>query len=476
MTIDPYFSGLPFRAAASASFFESRDDHFTHTPLSSHKATMVTVPCPSRVLPSTSYIKVIDMHTSGEPTRIVIEGYPILDGSTLLEKRANASRCHDKIRRRLMLEPRGHQGMYGAILVQETELTSSGEADIGVLFCHNEGYSTMCGHGTIALGRFLVDTQDLKIFPNRRKLLYDPETKIMSIRLHAPCGIVYVSVPVVSRAEGGIDSTPEENAPDTSLSWKSDSTRRVSYDSVPSFATALDITVRVPRSEAWPALVISSTSLSSPSSATEAPSYEVSLSIIYGGAFYALVSTRSLGFPRGLGPGCGYTLEQFDEATRVLKSILADRKELYAHPTEPDLQYLYGIMVVDDQHSGLPPSPSSPEGSNEKPSPIVHCKGGETGLLFFADRQIDRSPCGSCTSARVALAVKQGRMKIGDSWNYESFLSLRHPGNSFVGTALCETDEGLVVRVEGRTFYTGYASFIVEEEDTLRDGVVPDLL
>jgi len=101
-----------------------------------------------------SQIKTIGMHTAGEvtsdwfdfrldpecsfqPTRIVVQGYPELRGSTLLEKRAFAKESHDEIRKRLMFEPRGHCDMYGAILVQDTELTSIGAADIGVLFCHN---------------------------------------------------------------------------------------------------------------------------------------------------------------------------------------------------------------------------------------------------------------------------------------------------------------------------------------------------
>ena len=84
-------------------------------------------------------IRTVDMHTIGEPTRIVFEGYPEIRG-TLLEQRAAAQAKHDHIRKTLMLEPRGHREMYGAILRQETELTRTGEAHIGVLFTTNEGY------------------------------------------------------------------------------------------------------------------------------------------------------------------------------------------------------------------------------------------------------------------------------------------------------------------------------------------------
>src|ERR671912_106706 len=98
-------------------------------------------------------LHVVDMHTAGEPVRIVVGGYPELGGRTILDKRREAMTRHDHPRRALMLEPRGHAGMYGVIPVP----ASRPEAVMGALLTHNEGYSTMCGHATIALGRFLVD-------------------------------------------------------------------------------------------------------------------------------------------------------------------------------------------------------------------------------------------------------------------------------------------------------------------------------
>src|SRR6187402_2556894 len=114
-------------------------------------------------------IHCVEMHTTGEPTRIIYKGFPELRGS-LLEQRAEAKASHDNIRAQLILEPRGHWDMYGAVLRQQTELVASGEAHIGVLFMHNDGFSTMCGHATIALGRFLIDTHDLSVFPKRNEL------------------------------------------------------------------------------------------------------------------------------------------------------------------------------------------------------------------------------------------------------------------------------------------------------------------
>ena len=93
------------------------------------------------------------MHTAGEPVRIVTDGYPALPGATILEKRRYAQAKLDHIRRRLMLEPRGHADMYGVIPVEP----SHPEAHLAVLFTHNSGYSTMCGHATIAIGRWAVE-------------------------------------------------------------------------------------------------------------------------------------------------------------------------------------------------------------------------------------------------------------------------------------------------------------------------------
>jgi trans-L-3-hydroxyproline dehydratase len=107
---------------------------------------------------------------------------------------------------------------------------------------------------------------------------------------------------------------------------------------------------------------------------------------LHGGTFYALVSATTAGVR-----GDVQALAEFDEAAAALKRILVPCTELYAHPSELDLEYLYSVMVVEE---------TLPE--------------GETGLCFFADQQIDHSPTGSCVMARVALAVDRGRLQIGE--------------------------------------------------------------
>jgi proline racemase len=98
-------------------------------------------------------ITTIDMHTGGEPLRVIVDGLPPIEGQTVLEKRRYFRDHYDHIRTGLMWEPRGHADMYGAVI------TSSADADFDVFFLHNEGYSTMCGHAIIALTKLVVETK-----------------------------------------------------------------------------------------------------------------------------------------------------------------------------------------------------------------------------------------------------------------------------------------------------------------------------
>jgi proline racemase len=98
-------------------------------------------------------ITTVDMHTGGEPLRVILDGLPTIEGRTVLEKRRYFREHYDHIRTGLMWEPRGHADMYGAVV------TPSADADFDVFFLHNEGYSTMCGHAIIALTKLLIETR-----------------------------------------------------------------------------------------------------------------------------------------------------------------------------------------------------------------------------------------------------------------------------------------------------------------------------
>ena len=174
-------------------------------------------------------IKTVEMHTGGEPVRLVTAGYPAIPGATILAKRRHAREHLDHLRRLLMFEPRGHFDMYGVLPV-EPDLPG---ADLAVLFIHNEGYSTMCGHAVIALGRWAVDRG---IVPRQAG-----ETRVA---IQCPCGLVEAFV-----ADDGA----------------------VRFKSVPAFAFALDAPVELPGLGA------------------------LKLDIGYGGAFYALLPAARFG-------------------------------------------------------------------------------------------------------------------------------------------------------------------------------------
>ncbi|KAJ8507919.1 hypothetical protein ONZ45_g9762 [Pleurotus djamor] len=291
-------------------------------------------------------IKVVDMHTSGEPTRIIISGYPALQGRTLLEKRAYArTPSWDGTRKWLMREPRGHAEMYGAILIAETELTQSGDADIGVLFCHNDGYSTMCGHATLALGRFLVDTQDEDVFPRRKSLIPSTRTGFVFLRIHAPCGVIQVEVPITPKG-------------------RSDPSKPVEFLGVPSFVGGMDVMVDILSDDRW--------KMFSASGRTS-----VRLDVAYGGAFYAIVDAHELGFTETL---LAYPVSELAEAAKVIKALVGKKSELLAHPIHHDLEFLYGVIITEKQ---------------------VGKDNWEGGICFFANNQIDRSPTGSVNNRGV---------------------------------------------------------------------------
>jgi len=228
-------------------------------------------------------VTTIEMHTGGEPLRIVTAGYPKLGGRRLLEKRRDALANHDAFRRLLMHEPRGHAEMYGAVLVEPDDPA----ADLAVLFLHCQGYSTMCGHAIIALGRWAVDSGRVEA--------REPETEVA---IQAPCGLVRARVTV--RREGG--------------ALKSGS---VSFRSVPSFA--FQRAIMVDTAEWGP----------------------VQLDLAYGGAFYAVLAADSIGLeladtPARLLADAGAAIA---EATRAQVSL--------SHPDDPDLAFLYGTILTD---------------------------------------------------------------------------------------------------------------------------------
>jgi proline racemase len=221
----------------------------------------------------------VEMHTGGEPVRIVTAGFPEPAGDTILDKRRFTLEHHDDLRRMLMHEPRGHADMYGVLPVPPDHP----DADMGVLFMHNEGYSTMCGHATIAVGRWAVDAGHI---PRQ-----EPVTRFT---LQVPAGLVQVEVE--TGPDGGGD---------------------VRFRSVPAFVTALDVSIPVPGRGA------------------------VDVDVAFGGAFYAFVDAARLGLDVRTSP-----VRDLVDAAWAVTTTTRELVPLQ-HPDEPDLEFLYGTILTD---------------------------------------------------------------------------------------------------------------------------------
>ncbi len=223
-------------------------------------------------------ITTIDAHTEGEPFRVITGGYPDLPGDTILERRRHARERLDHLRTALMWEPRGHADMYGCIVTPPV----TPEADIGVIFMHNEGYSTMCGHGVIGIAKVALETG---LLPMTR-----PET---TIRIDTPAGLVTAYASIEGEQVTG-----------------------VRFHNVPSYVLALDETVEVPGLG------------------------QVRYDLAFGGAFYAYVSAADAGV--SCTPEDFRAL--IETGIAIKRAIMASRP--IPHPFEEDLSFLYGTIFV----------------------------------------------------------------------------------------------------------------------------------
>ena len=315
-------------------------------------------------------VSVVDYHTGGEPFRIVTGGVPPLEGTTILERRRFARDHLDRFRRLLVHEPRGHADMYGCHVVPPNDEG----ADLGVVFFHNEGYSTACGHGTIALVTWALDDG---IVPMR-----EGETSVV------------VDVP-----SGRLE---------TWATVEAGRVRSVRFRNVPSFVWAKEI-------EAVGRVV----------------------DVAFGGAFYASLEERVE--PR--------ELPRLIELGRAIKATIETEHDL-VHPLEPELRGVYGVIFWQQ----------------EADVPLT-----QRNVTVFADGEVDRSPCGSGTSARLALLDAQGRLQRGAALRHLSIV-----GSEFTGRVVGEAEVGrlpaVVTEVEGSAFRTGRAEFELDPADPLGEG------
>ncbi|MDE2663857.1 MAG: proline racemase family protein [Gemmatimonadota bacterium] len=225
-------------------------------------------------------IETIDAHTEGEPLRVIVAGFPELEGDTVLARRRVARAEHDELRRALMWEPRGHADMYGCLVMPPVRPGS----DFSVLFMHNEGYSTMCGHGIIGVAKIAVEAGWI-----------DGSGRERPVAIDTPAGLV--------RATAILDG---------------ERVREVRFVNVPSFAPALGRAVEVE-------------GLGS-----------VSYDLAFGGAFYAYVDADALGL--SLTPGAAADL--IDAGRRITRAVSSSAGGDIAHPDDPDLGFLYGTVFT----------------------------------------------------------------------------------------------------------------------------------
>ena len=320
----------------------------------------------------------VDAHAAGEPLRIITGGLPPLPGATILDRRRAMQEHHDHIRRALLWEPRGHADMYGAVLTPPV----SPDADFGVIFLTNEGYSTMCGHGIIALTTALIETGVVSAIAPETAVTYD-----------TPAGLV--------RTRAALDG---------------ERVTGVAFQNVPAFryAAGVDIVTSVG---------------------------PLTVAVAFGGAFYALVDAAALGVP----------VERIRVADLIrlgmeIKHAVEARLDV-VHPLEPELHGIYGTIISGPPTAG----------------------GDGRNITIYADGAVDRSPCGTGTSAKMAHLFAAGQLALDQPYRHESVID-----SVFTGRVLAETKVGpfdaVDTEISGRGFITGFHQFVLDPDDPTRDG------
>lgn len=352
-------------------------------------------------------VHTVDYHTGGEPFRIVEEPQPALlgEGLSVLDRREVA--LHDPqaqwLRALLCSEPRGHADMYGGFVVPPDDAG----AHLGVLFWHKDGFSTACGHGTIALGTWAVES-------GRVPAPADGESEVV---IDVPSGRVAA---VVRTAGGRVVSARFRN--------------------VASYAVARAVTV-------------------------DLPDRSVSVDIGYGGAMYAVLPASAVGLRVA---SADYTA--LIARGRQIRDTL-NAAGAAEHRSDPRLSGIYGTIFTHD----LTPDQGSSEPHVREAVAATEAAGGrvlwQRNVTVFADGEVDRSPCGSGTSARVALLAAAGELGDGDLLVHSSIV-----GSTFTARVAGHTEaEGAVAvipEVTGTAYRVGESTFTVDPADPLVPGFV----
>ncbi|EJN58018.1 proline racemase family protein [Halogranum rubrum] len=315
----------------------------------------------------------IDTHTEGEPTRIVLDGLDTsgLTGDSVREKRDTFADTHDWVRELLMKEPRGHDDMFGAVLVD----SQHDAADLGVFFMDSQGYLDMCGHGTIGVVSALLELGQLSPEP--------------SIHVETPAGIVEARP---QYAETGVDSVTIQNV------------QSFVYEKV-----RVDVSFR------------------------ETP---LDVDIVYAGNFFAMVDSEQLDVP----VETAHT-DEFVEWGLEIRDAVNDDLDI-VHPLTGDP----GTVTITEIYG----SPTNVDRS----------------IVVFGDGQVDRSPCGTGTCAKMTLLHDAGVLDIEEPYLHESIV-----GTQFEGRLLAaEERDGITVTtplITGSARITGQHTFVKDPKDSI---------
>ena len=347
-------------------------------------------------------IQTMDLHTAGEPLRIIRSGFPDVPHMPVLERRRWVLENADYVRRAIIQEPRGHRDMYGAILLPPY----NDYADMTVLFMHNEGYCTMCGHGIIAITTGLIEEG-----------LFPATEPVTTIRYEVPAGIVAANAATVQLEDG---------------SW---AVRGVRFTNVPSYLAAQSLAVRPDGVQLH----------------GQAAQYgALSVDIAFGGAYYGIVNAADLGLR---------VVPEQAEALRHAGAAITDvlrRDHTPQHPTDPALGFVYGTIIVD-----MDPR-TSPDGR----AGDAHLR----NVTVFADAELDRSPCGSGheRAARPAARPRPDARRPGDRQrrHHRRALPWPHRGRDRAGPV----SRCVNIGIAGTAYVTGYSTFVVDSRDPLGDG------
>jgi 4-hydroxyproline epimerase len=321
----------------------------------------------------------IDGHTAGNPVRLITQGAPELNGSTMSERRQDFLARFDWIRTGLMFEPRGHDMMSGGFLYPPT----TPEADVGILFIETSGCLPMCGHGTIGIVTFGIE-QGL-------------------IRPRTP-GRFIADVPA-----GQIE-----------LAYVQDGTRvkSVKIRNVPSYLAAEDVKIDVP---------------------TLGP---LTIDVAYGGNYYAIVE------PQGAYKGIdALGAARILELSPIVRNLVREKIEP-VHPLNPTIKGVSHVLWADV------PKSNGADGRN---------------AVFYGDRAIDRSPCGTGTSARLAHLHAKGKLKVGNTFVHESYILSRFTGRIEAETKL-GSHKAIIPSIEGSAIATGRNEIWIDDEDKFAHG------